>query len=354
MNNLWASSMSTHLATPAYKIDHPSVYPPSEDTFLLLDALEAERGRIAALNPCLCVEKLVEAKQEAHASTSDAQNFHVQRQIICTDVNSHALQCTRQTFQLNGLTSTQPLLVCCNLLSPLTKRLRNSVDILVMNPPYVLTEKSAQSEQELSYAGGPSGRALLDQLLPHIASILSPNGLFYLVALKENGVDELISTATRDRLAIEGAVVIERQCRNEHLFVLRFTRADARSPSAHSPLTGEANTTAAAMTATPIPMTTAPQKTPAKVTIHLRPVGGAPQLEAQYRKLATNPNQSVAHISRVLRKWIGLGPTDSLFLFVNDSFAPFPEHTIGNLYDCFGSRDSRKLYLQYSLTPAWG
>uniref|UniRef100_A0A183C5M9 Methyltransferase HEMK2 n=1 Tax=Globodera pallida TaxID=36090 RepID=A0A183C5M9_GLOPA len=327
--------MSTHLATPAYKIDHPSVYPPSEDTFLLLDALEAERGRIAALNPCLCVEvgcgsgvvsvflqKLVEAKQEAHASTSDARNFHVQRQIVCTDVNAHALQCTRQTFQLNGLTSTQPLLVCCNLLGPLTGRLRNSVDILVMNPPYVLTEKPAQSEQELSYAGGPSGRALLDQLLPHIASILSPNGLFYLVALKENGVDELISTATRDRLAIEGAVVIERQCRNEHLFVLRFTRADARSPSAHSPQTGEATTTTAATTAPPMTITTAPSQPPAKVTIHLRPVGGAPQLEAQYRKLATNPNQSVAHISRVLRKWIGLGPTDSLFLMgLTEQFA---------------------------------
>jgi hypothetical protein len=30
-----------------------------------------------------------------------------------------------------------------------------------------------------------------------VAELLSPNGLFYLVALKENSVDELISDETR-------------------------------------------------------------------------------------------------------------------------------------------------------------
>ena len=37
----------------------------------------------------------------------------------------------------------------------------------------------------------------MDEILPHVAAILSPKGCFYLVALKENGVDELLSTETR-------------------------------------------------------------------------------------------------------------------------------------------------------------
>lgn len=37
--------MSTNFPTPTYKIEEneQSVYPPSEDTFLLMDALEKER-----------------------------------------------------------------------------------------------------------------------------------------------------------------------------------------------------------------------------------------------------------------------------------------------------------------------
>lgn len=95
---------------------------------------------------------------------------------------------------------------------------------------------------------------------------------------------------------------------------------------------------------------------PSKITIHLKPVGGAPQLSKAYTKLATKPDSSVAYIQQVLRKWISLKPDEQLFLFVNESFAPLPEHTVGDLYACFGSPDSGgKLYMQYSVgMPAWG
>ncbi|KAL3090837.1 hypothetical protein niasHS_007212 [Heterodera schachtii] len=372
--------MTAHLATPDYQIDHPSVYPPSEDTFLLLDALEAEQARIKAIAPRICVEigcgsgvvsaflnKLLTNASSSASDNAGGSEENCQFCTICIDVNLYALHCTQKTFEKMDESASiahnrtkKPLMVCCNLLDPLAHRLKHGgVDILLMNPPYVPTEQTAQNEQELCYAGGPSGRALLDRLLPNVADILSPNGLFYLVALKENGVDELISTTTRERLGIEGTVVMERQCRNEHLFVLRFTHANVETavpttagpssaPTAKLPVA-----TTAAETPSPAGSGNTP-KTPSKITIHLRPVGSAPQLEAQYRKLVTNSGQSIAHITRVLRKWLGLGPTDSLFLFVNETFAPFPEHTIGNLYECFGSHDSRKLYLQYCLTPAWG
>lgn len=62
----------------------------------------------------------------------------------CTDVNAHALRCTRRTAELNRLdTTTQLELLQCDLMGPLVRRLKHSVDILLFNPPYVPSEAPA-------------------------------------------------------------------------------------------------------------------------------------------------------------------------------------------------------------------
>lgn len=40
------------------------------------------------------------------------------------------------------------------------------------------------------------------------------------------------------------------------------------------------------------------------------------------------------------------------FVYVNQTFAPAPDQTIKNLYDCYGTNG--KLILHYSKSPAWG
>ncbi len=85
----------------------------------------------------------------------------------------------------------------------LTDRLRNKVDILIFNPPYVVTtteELRAVSDTinnphsptsnpiNASWAGGIDGREVLDRWIDsnQIDELLSSNGLFYLVAIKQN------------------------------------------------------------------------------------------------------------------------------------------------------------------------
>jgi hypothetical protein len=46
----------TKFPTPEYKIDDESIYPPSEDTHLLLDALEKEKDEITIIKPSISVE----------------------------------------------------------------------------------------------------------------------------------------------------------------------------------------------------------------------------------------------------------------------------------------------------------
>ena len=81
--------------------------------------------------------------------------------------------------------------------NPLRRRLRHNVDVILFNPPYVPTEEEeAQLAQEHgdiggAWAGGWDGMAVTNTFLEQVDELLSPEGRFYLVALKQNNVPEI-------------------------------------------------------------------------------------------------------------------------------------------------------------------
>ncbi|KAH7720852.1 Protein C33C12.9 [Aphelenchoides avenae] len=109
-----------------------------------------------------------------------------------------------------------------DLLKPLENRLRGQIDVIVFNPPYVCTEQPAQQTSELYYAGGPQGRSEVERLLDVIPEMLSNNGVFYVVALRQNNIPEMLRMFEP---RLQGSVVIERRCGIEHLFVLKYIKA---------------------------------------------------------------------------------------------------------------------------------
>lgn len=90
---------------------------------------------------------------------------------------------------------------------------------------------------------------------------------------------------------------------------------------------------------------------PTKVTLLLKAAGNAPILKT--KKWEVDEAWTMAFFQQSLRKILKLSPDQSLFIFVNQSFSPSPEHTIGTLQQCFGSEGS-KLTLHYSTVLAWG
>lgn len=64
---------------------------------------------------------------------------------FCTDLNIKALNCSKDTAKMNKIDLTKIEFINCDLLNPLLQRLQNQVDILIFNPPYVPSEKSAQN-----------------------------------------------------------------------------------------------------------------------------------------------------------------------------------------------------------------
>uniref|UniRef100_A0A8C0LV64 Methyltransferase HEMK2 n=1 Tax=Canis lupus dingo TaxID=286419 RepID=A0A8C0LV64_CANLU len=140
----------------------------------------------------------------------------------CTDINPEAAACTLETAHCNNV-SIQPVIT--DLVNGLLPRLKEKVDLLVFNPPYVVTppEEVGSHGVEAAWAGGRNGREVMDRFFPLAPDLLSPRGLFYLVTIKENNPEEILKTMTTRGL--QGTIALSRQAGQEILSVLRFTKS---------------------------------------------------------------------------------------------------------------------------------
>ncbi|PWA31991.1 hypothetical protein CCH79_00018857, partial [Gambusia affinis] len=205
--------MSSRFPTPLYshagRGSFQDVYEPAEDSFLLMDALEKDaetlqqmrqgctfppvvdvcfRGngvtvcRSRCFSPCVCVEV---GSGSGAVSAFLASVVGPSALYLCTDVNPAAAQCTARTSCCNQV-ALQPVIT--DLVQSLLPRLSGKVDVLLFNPPYVVTpsEDVGSRGVEAAWAGGERGRQVTDRLLPLVPQLLSSTGLFYLVTIAEN------------------------------------------------------------------------------------------------------------------------------------------------------------------------
>ncbi|KAK7794791.1 hypothetical protein R5R35_004130 [Gryllus longicercus] len=87
-----------------------------------------------------------------------------------------------------------------------------------------------------------------------------------------------------------------------------------------------------------------------KIDIFLKATGNAPIMKI--KKWAVPPERTIGKIIEFMRKYLHLDSKESLFLYINQAFAPSPDQTVRNLYDCYGT--DGKLVLHYCKSPAWG
>ncbi|EKM83488.1 hypothetical protein AGABI1DRAFT_116996 [Agaricus bisporus var. burnettii JB137-S8] len=209
----------THLSTRDYDL----IYEPSEDTFLLLDALESDAESLRFLKPLICLEI---GSGSGCVSSFIAHILGPSVLYLCTDINPHACRCSQGTGKQNEV-----LLDCVNttFASALSARLCHRVDVILFNPPYVPTmPEEAQNAQQVgslsgAWAGGQDGMRVTNIFLDQVENLLSDDGRFYLVVLKQNNIPEVRQRMLqRHRLISE--IVMQRRAGREHLFVLRFTR----------------------------------------------------------------------------------------------------------------------------------
>jgi len=205
------------------RTDFTTVYEPAEDTFLLMDALEADQQELQSLKPRVCLE--IGSGSGCVSSFLGNVLKPSSTLFLTTDINPIASSCTLRTGRQNKI-PLDPIIA--NLADPLTSRLKHSIDLLIFNPPYVPTDESELMESKdrnilATWAGGRDGVQVTDILLNQLDYFLSPSGRFYLVALKQNDVPE-IQRRLSEVLRLRSEVVLQRRAGREHLFVLKVRR----------------------------------------------------------------------------------------------------------------------------------
>jgi len=146
---------------------------------------------------------------------------------LAVDKNPDACGTTRRTLRSHGIKNSD----CVRTSLVENLQVWGQVDVLIFNPPYVVTppEEMEGCGISISWAGGQDGRKVVDRFLPLVPRLLSkPNGVFYLVGIEENHPDEIVQLLNPHGLE---AVFSQRQeCGIESLFVLKFSwRADTSS-----------------------------------------------------------------------------------------------------------------------------
>lgn len=213
-----AEMIPTPLYSHAGRGDFRDVYEPAEDSFLLIDALEKDAESLKLASPCVCLEV---GSGSGVVSAFLSSLLGPSALHICTDVNPAAASCTAETASRNKV-SLQPVIT--DLVECLLPRLSGKVDVLLFNPPYVVTpsEEVGGSGIEASWAGGRRGREVTDRFLPVVQQLLSSHGVFYLVAIAENQPEEIIELLGRRGLT--GESCLSTRAGNERLSILRFHR----------------------------------------------------------------------------------------------------------------------------------
>ncbi|KAI9229409.1 MAG: N6-adenine-specific DNA methyltransferase 1 [Piptocephalis tieghemiana] len=192
-----------------------AVYEPAEDTFLLLDALEADAARLSSLSPRLCLE--------IGTGSGCALTF-LSSLLGPKNADINAL-CTRAARETGKRSSAWIDPVRTDLVHGLRRgHGQGLVDVLLFNPPYVPTDPAEVGSHgiEASWAGGKDGREVLDRLLPLIHELLSPKGIFYLVTVEENIPEDIASMLKTH--GIHGKAVMKRKTGPEALSIWRYSR----------------------------------------------------------------------------------------------------------------------------------
>ena len=211
------------MATIAQTVYNQDVYEPSDDTFALVDAITADKSFWLEREPsiivelgcgsgfvmCSCALLLCEHKHAAYK--------------LAIDVSQAAVTATQATLTAHAVHDVD--IVCADKFGPVEARLKHAVDLVLFNPPYVVTphKEVLQGGIAAAWAGGRDGRVVIDAVLARIDSLLSDNGCMYMIAIADNNPADILNIV-HAQYGLHGSTVLTRRADEELISVLRFSR----------------------------------------------------------------------------------------------------------------------------------
>jgi release factor glutamine methyltransferase len=188
--------MQIHYKNTAIKIS-PSVYEPSEDSFLLAEAALTEIKDSERILEVGCGSGIISAVIKANTNA----------RVTGIDINPYAAACARD----NGVDAIIGDLLSC---------IKGKFDIIIFNPPYLPTNESERTNDWINVAldGGYDGREIINRFLEEAGDHLVDNGRVLILVSSITGIEEVksmmkslgydIEEKKKERVSFEELLVI--------------------------------------------------------------------------------------------------------------------------------------------------
>jgi release factor glutamine methyltransferase len=201
-----------------------NVYSPSDDTFALVDALKADVGRWSSTKPRTVIELGCGSGYVVCSVALMLQDLGIRSHILAVDASSAAMAATHATLEAHGVRPQVDLLLD-DLTSSLDLAMHQGIDLLLFNPPYVVTpdDEVTLTGIAATWAGGRDGRIVMDRLLAKLDSLLSTTGMLYMITIQQNQPLEMLRSMEQE-FGMLGEVVLTRRADEELISVIRLSR----------------------------------------------------------------------------------------------------------------------------------
>jgi release factor glutamine methyltransferase len=156
---------------------YEEVYDPAEDSFLFAENFEVKEGQqVLDLGTGCGLLGILAAKKA--------------ERVVAVDFNPFAIRCSKENSVLNGLRGKIDF-VQASLFTALNRNA--TFDLILFNSPYLPSEKGENASWiGRAWAGGTTGREVVDQFIFEVSTHLKPHGKVLLMQSTLTGVEETI------------------------------------------------------------------------------------------------------------------------------------------------------------------
>jgi len=183
------------------------VYEPAEDTFLLVENLKVEEKEVVLDIGTGCGILAVLAAKKA-------------KKVVATDINPYVIKCAKKNAKINGVEEKIEFRLG-DLFQPIKSD--ETFSLILFNAPYLPSEPyEERSWIGRAWAGGSSGRKVIDRFIRNALEFLTVDGRILLVQSSLSDIDKTLKMF--DERELKARVVAEVKFPFERIVLIEAKR----------------------------------------------------------------------------------------------------------------------------------